>query len=100
MAKTARKYRLGMVLVDQTMRPFLDTPAGRQLHANAAAHFFFHMQDVEAQDVAQAMSVITPRHQQFIVDAEPGQCLGVIRKDVYEINVECHPLEAGAFLNS
>jgi hypothetical protein len=100
MAKTARKYRLGMVLVDQTMRPFLDTPAGRQLHANAAAHFFFHMQDVEAQDVARAMSVITPRHQQFIVDAEPGQCLGVIRKDAYEINVECHPLEAAAFLNS
>jgi hypothetical protein len=100
MAKTARKYRLGMVLVDQTMRPFLDTPAGRQLHANAAAHFFFHMQDVEAQDVARAMSVITPRHQQFIIDAEPGQCLGVIRKDVYELNVECHPLEASAFLNS
>jgi hypothetical protein len=100
MAKTARKFRLGMVLVDQTMRPFLDTPAGRQLHANAAAHFFFHMQDVEAQDVARAMSVITPRHQQFILDAEPGQCLGVIRKDVYEINVECHPLEASAFLNS
>ncbi|NJO83369.1 MAG: hypothetical protein HC828_11490, partial [Blastochloris sp.] len=100
MAKTARKYRLGMVLVDQTMRPFLDTPAGRQLHANAAAHFFFHMQDVEAQDVAQAMRAITPRHQQFILDAEPGQCLGVIRKDVYEINVECHPLEATAFLNS
>jgi hypothetical protein len=100
MAKTARKYRLGMVLVDQTMRPFLDTSAGRQLHANAAAHFFFHMQDVEAQDVARAMSVITPRHQQFILDAEPGQCLGVIRKDVYEINVECHPLEASAFLNS
>ena len=100
MAKTARKYRLGMVLVDQTMRPFLDTPAGRQLHANAAAHFFFHMQDVEAQDVARAMSVITPRHQQFILDAEPGQCLGIIRKDVYEINVECHPLEASAFLNS
>ena len=100
MAKTARKYRLGMVLVDQTMRPFLDTPAGRQLHANAAAHFFFHMQDVEAQDVARAMSVITPRHQQFVIDAEPGQCLGVIRKDVYEINVECHPLEASAFLNS
>ncbi len=100
MAKTARKYRLGMVLVDQTMRPFLDTPAGRQLHANAAAHFFFHMQDVEAQDVARAMSVITPRHQQFIIDAEPGQCLGVIRKDVYEINVECHSLEASAFLNS
>jgi len=24
----------------------------------------------------------------------------VIRKDVYEINVECHPLEASAFLNS
>jgi hypothetical protein len=99
-AKTARKYRLGMVLVDQTMKPFLDTPTGRQLHANAAAHFFFHMQDVEAQDVARAMSVITPRGQQFICDAEPGQCLGIIRKDAYEINVECHPLEARAFLNS
>ncbi|MEI7772060.1 MAG: hypothetical protein WCI67_18850 [Chloroflexales bacterium] len=99
-AKTARKYRLGMVLVDQTMRPFLDTPTGRQLHANAAAHFFFHMQDVEAQDVARAMSVITPRALQFVIDAEPGQCLGVIRKDAYEINVECHPLEASAFLNS
>jgi hypothetical protein len=100
MAKTARKYRTGIVLVDQTMRPFLDTPTGRQLHANAAAHFFFHMQDVEAQDVARAMRVITPRGQQFICDAEPGQCLGIIRKDAYEINVECHPLEARAFLNS
>ena len=99
-AKTARKYRMGLVLVDQTMRPFLTTDGGRQLHANAAAHFFFHMQDLEAQEVAQAMSSITPRHQQFIIDAEPGQCLGVIRKDVYEINVECNPLEASAFLNS
>jgi len=99
-AKTARKFRLGMILVDQTMRPFLSTDGGRQLHANAAAHFFFHMQDVEAQEVAQAMSTITPRHQQFIIDAEPGQCLGVIRKDVYEINVECNALEASAFLNS
>ena len=99
-AKTARKYRLGMVLVDQTMRPFLDTPTGRQIHAQAAAHFFFHMQDVEAVYVAEAMSVITPRSLNFIIGAEPGQCLGVIRKDVYEINVECHPREAGAFLNS
>lgn len=99
MAKTARKYRLGMVLVDQTMRPFLMTDGGRQLHANAAAHFFFHMQDVEAEEVAQAMRVITPRHQQFIRDAEPGQCLGVIRKDVYAINVECHDLEAAAFVH-
>ena len=58
------------------------------------------MQDVEAQDVARAMSVISPRALQFVIDAEPGQCLGVIRKDAYEINVECHPLEASAFLNS
>jgi hypothetical protein len=100
MAKTARKYKLGMVLIDQTMAPFLETPSGRQLHANAAAHFFFHMQDVEAQNVARAMSIVTPRYQQFIIDAEPGQCLGVIRKDVYEINVECHRDEANAFLNS
>jgi len=99
-AKTARKYGLGIVLVDQTMRPFLDTMAGRQIHANAAAHFFFHMQDIEAMEIAEAMSVLTPRNVQFITTSEPGQCLGVIRKDAYEINVECHPKEAHAFLNS
>jgi len=32
--------------------------------------------------------------------AQPGECLAIIKNDVYRLNVEMHPLEARAFIGS
>ena len=46
------------------------------------------------------MSDLTPEHIAFLPQAQPGECLAVIKNDVYRVHVETHPLEARVFMGS
>jgi hypothetical protein len=98
--KTARKHGCGIVLVDQNPLTFLETESGRQIFENATARVLFHLDDIAARQVGAAMSDLTPQHVAFLPQAQPGECLTVLKNDVYRLNVEMHPLEARAFVGS
>ncbi len=98
--KTARKYGCGMVLVDQNPLTFLETESGRQIFENANARILFHLDDIAARQVGEAMSDLTEEQIAFLPQAQPGECLAIIKNDVYRLNVEMHPLEARAFIGS
>jgi hypothetical protein len=100
MCKTARKYGCGIVLVDQNPLTFLESESGRQIYENATARILFHLDDIAARQVGAAMSDLTPEHIAFLPQAQPGECLAVIKNDVYRVNVETHPLEARVFMGS
>lgn len=98
--KTARKYGVGIMLVDQNPLTFLETDSGRQIFENAAARILFHLEDIAARQMGEAMSDLTGEHIAFLPQAQPGECLAVIKNDVYRVNVELHPLEIRAFVGS
>jgi type IV secretory pathway VirB4 component len=98
--KTARKYGCGIVLVDQNPLTFLESESGRQIYENATARILFHLDDMAARQIGAAMSDLTPEHIAFLPQAQPGECLAIIKNDVYRVNVETHPLEARVFMGS
>jgi hypothetical protein len=81
--KTARKYKVGLMLIDQNPVTFLGSAAGRQIFENAAALIAFRLQDVAARQLGEAVSALTPEHLQAIVSAEVGEYTAVIGQDVY-----------------
>jgi hypothetical protein len=100
LCKTARKYGVGVMLVDQNPLTFLETTTGRQIFENAVARVLFHLEDIAARQMGAAMSDLTADHVTFLTQAGPGQCLAAIKNDVYHVNVELHPLELRAFAGS
>ena len=58
------------------------------------------MNDMAARQIGAAMSDLTPEHIAFLPQAQPGECLAVIKNDVYRVHVETHPLEARVFMGS
>jgi hypothetical protein len=98
--KTARKYGCGIVLVDQNPLTFLESESGRQIFENASARILFHLDDIAARQIGTALSDLTAEHIAFLPQAQPGECLAVIKNDVYRVNVETHSLEARAFMGS
>jgi hypothetical protein len=98
--KTARKYGCGIVLVDQNPLTFLESESGRQIFENASARILFHLDDIAARQIGTALSDLTAEHVAFLPQAQPGECLAVIKNDVYRVNVEIHPLEARVFMGS
>lgn len=100
LCKTARKYGCGVVLVDQNPLTFLETRNGRTIFELAAARIFFHLEDIAAEQVGRAMSVLTPEHVAFLPHAQIGECLAVIKNDVYRVNVEMNQREARSFMGS
>src|SRR6185369_4222908 len=84
--KTARKYGCGIVLVDQNPLTFRETESGRQINENAAARVYFHLDDSPAREVGEADSNLTPAQVNWLPRAQPGECLAVIKNDVYQLN--------------
>ncbi len=99
-AKTARKYKCGIMLVDQNPQTFFATEGGRKIYENAAARVCFHLDDIAARDVGAAISDLTPQHVALLPQLTPGTCLTVLGNDVYVITNELNPLEQMAFIGS
>lgn len=98
--KTARKYGAGLVLVDQNPRTFYGDEVGRQIVENLAAIGLFHLEEVAAREVGEAISDLTRENIAFLPTAEPGHALFVIKGNVYQVNVELNRRERGAFIGS
>lgn len=99
-SKTARKYGCGIVLVDQNPSTFLATNTGRQIYEQAVARIFFRLEDTAAREIGATLNDLTPEHVAFLPQAQPGECLAVIKNDVYRVNVEMNRREATSFMGS
>jgi hypothetical protein len=81
--KTARKYKVGIMLIDQNPSTFLHDVHGRQIFENAAAIIAFHLEDVAARQLGEAVSALTPEHLRFLIDARKGAYVAIVQQDVY-----------------
>lgn len=87
-AKTARKYRLGLVVIDQNPGTFLDSLSGQFIWENSGTKVLFHLDAVPARRLGEAIPELTPSHVEFLTVATPGQGVMVFGNDVYETYVE------------
>lgn len=92
-AKVARKYRIGLIAIDQNPAMFLENDHGRFIFENAAAKVLFHLDDLPARRMADAISDIRPGHVGYLTRAGIGMALAVVGNDVYTMNVEANPYE-------
>jgi hypothetical protein len=98
--KVARKYGIGLIVVDQNPITFLGSEHGRAIFENAAAKLLFHLDDLPARQMGEAISDLSEGHIEFLSHAGRGQCLGVFGNDVYVMNIESNPMELRALRGS
>ena len=99
-AKTARKYLIGLLAVDQNPSTFLDNENGLFIWENTVGKILFHLDDLPARRMETAISHLRPEHIAFLPRAEPGQCIAVFGNDVYPMTVELNPREWRALRGS
>lgn len=92
-AKVARKYGIGLVAIDQNPLTFLGNDHGRFIFENAAAKVLFHLDDLPARQMAEAISDMRPWHVSYLTRATKGMALAIVGNDVTTINVESNPYE-------
>lgn len=100
LAKVARKYGFALVVIDQNPATFYGTDAGRRIAENCNQKVLFHLDDLPARSMGQAIADLTPDHLAFLTRAGKGQALAVIGNDVYAIAVEPTPFEKLRFSGS
>jgi hypothetical protein len=100
LCKVARKYGLGLIAIDQNPITFLDSQHGRFIFENAVAKVLFHLDDLPARQIGDAISDLTPAHIEFLSHAQVGECLAVVGNDVYVMTVESNPREVRALRGS
>ncbi|GAB4112716.1 MAG: hypothetical protein Fur005_22380 [Roseiflexaceae bacterium] len=98
--KVARKYAIGLMVVDQNPGTFLNQQFGREIFENAVAKVLFHLDDLPAREVGQAISDLSEPHVTWLSEAQPGQAIGVFGNDVHVLNVELSPYEQRMLLGS
>lgn len=98
--KVARKYGIGLVAIDQNPGTFLDGENGRFIFENAVAKVLFHLDDLPARQMGEAISDLTPTHVEFVSHAGVGEALAVVGNDVYVMTVESNPKELRALRGS
>jgi hypothetical protein len=97
--KVARKYGIGLMVVDQNPHTF-QTTVGREIMENAVGKIMFHLDDSAANTVGTLISDLTPGHVAFLPKAERGQTVTVFGNDVYLMNIESSSMEQRQFSGS
>ena len=92
-AKVARKYGIGLIAIDQNPITFLSSDHGRFIFENAVAKVLFHLDDLPARQMADAISDIRPGHVGYLTRAGKGMALAIVGNDVYTMHVEANPYE-------
>ena len=87
-ARVARKYRLALVLADQTPQTFLKKDFGRVILDNAPAKILFHMDQTPTREIGAALPVLTETHLQFIQEVQQGAAVAVFGQNVTAMVVE------------
>lgn len=100
LAKVARKYAIGVLAVDQNPATFLGSQVGREIIEGAVAKILFHLDDLAAQQMAEAMSVLTPEFVRYLTTARVGECVAVFNNDVYMMRAEPNGYELQALRGS
>lgn len=95
--KVARKYGIGLIAIDQNPLTFLESENGRYIYENSVAKVAFRLDPLPAQQFAASVRGMTEAHIQRLTEFLPGQCIAVVRNDIYIINVEASPRELRAF---
>ncbi|MDZ4721007.1 MAG: DUF87 domain-containing protein [Roseiflexaceae bacterium] len=97
--KVARKYGIGLMVVDQNPHTF-QTPIGREIFENAVAKVLFHLDDSAAATVGELIGDLTPGHVEFLTQAERGETVAVFGNDLHIMLVESSPMEQRQFSGS
>lgn len=100
LAKVARKYKIGLIPVDQNPTTFLDNPYGRFIWENSVGKVLFHLDDMPAARIGEAINDLTERHLRYLTQAQPGEAIMIFRNDVYFTHVQVNPREARFFIGS
>ena len=99
-AKVARKYGIAVVAADQNPATFLSNRWGQFIWENCSSKVLFHLDDVAAARVGEAISDLTAEHLDFLTHAQVGEALMIFGNDVYVAQVETNPKETRAFAGS
>ena len=97
--KVARKYGLGLLVVDQSPHTF-QTPTGKDILDNAPARILFHLDSDPARLAGTLIGDLTEAHIEFLSQAERGEAVAVFGNDVHVLLVESSAQEQRAFRGS
>jgi hypothetical protein len=98
--KVARKYGIGLIAIDQNPLTFLESENGRYIFENCPVKVAFRLDEAPARQLAAAIRDMNEMHIDALTRFEAGQCLAVVRNDIYIVNVEVSPRELRAFKGS
>jgi len=98
--KVARKYGIGLIAIDQNPLTFLESETGRYIFENCQTKVSFRLDDTPARQLAAAVRDMNEEHIAELTHFAPGQCLAIVRNDIYVVNVEISPREMRAFKGS
>jgi hypothetical protein len=98
--KVARKYGIGLIAIDQNPLTFLESETGRYIFENCQTKVSFRLDDTPARQLASTVRDMNEEHIAELTHFAPGQCLAIVRNDVYVVNVETSPRELRAFKGS
>ena len=97
--KVARKYGVGLLVVDQSPHTF-QTPTGKDILDNAPARVLFHLDNEPARLAGELIGDLTAAHVEFLSQAERGEAVAVFGNDVHVLLVETSAQEQRAFRGS
>jgi hypothetical protein len=98
--KVARKYGIGLIAIDQNPLTFLESETGRYIFENCQNKVSFRLDEVPARQLAGAVRDMNEDHIAALTHFVPGQCLAIVRNDIYVVNVETSPRELRALKGS
>jgi hypothetical protein len=93
MSKVSRKFGYAMVVVDQNPTTFLQGQSGRDILDNAAGRILFHLDDLPARQMGDAIGDLTASHVDYMSHATTGKCVAVFGSTVYAMSVQANALE-------
>jgi hypothetical protein len=97
--KVARKYGIGLLVVDQSPHTF-QSPTGKDILDNAPAKILFHLDDEPARLAGELIGDLTPAHVEFLGRAERGEAVAVFGNDVHILLVESSAQERRFLMGS
>ncbi len=100
LAKYARKHRIAVMPVDQNPVTFLGEKWTRIIWENATGKAIFHLDDLPAREIGDAVGDLTDDHIAYITHAQPGEVVLVLGNDVYVAHIETNARESRAFAGS
>lgn len=91
--KVARKYGIGLIVIDQNPLTLLESKSGRYIYENCPVKITARLDEKPARQLAEATREINEEHIEAVTKFDRGQFLVIVRNDVYIMNAEASPRE-------